>query len=70
MKEHKEEKTEAVISDEFDVFEEMKNKSDMSNLVKFYNENKNNVKDKKDFDSLFKEKREKLMTKGKGDKKC
>jgi len=61
IKEHKEE-TEAVISDDFDVFEELKTKTDMPNLVKCYNENKSKVKDIKGFDNLFKELRSKLRS--------
>ena len=53
-------KEEKEISDDFDVIEELKNKKDMPNLVKFYNENKEKVADFEAFDKAFKAQREKV----------
>ena len=61
VKEHKEEGT-ADISPDLDAIEELKSKTDMSNLVKCYNENKGKVKDIKAFDNLFKELRNKIRS--------
>lgn len=46
---------ETVINADFDIIEELKNKTDKGNLTKFYNENKDKVKDRKTFYKTYQE---------------
>ena len=46
---------ETVLNSDFDILEELKNKTDKGNLTKFYNENKDKVKDRASFYKAYKD---------------
>lgn len=52
--------SEKTIDEDFDLLNELKNKSDMTNLVKFYNDNKSNAKNLVEFTKEFQKMRTKL----------
>ena len=54
-------KTTTKIDDDFDLIEELKNKKDIANLTKFFNDNQKNAKNKAEFLKEFQKCRKKLQ---------
>lgn len=52
--------TKTKISDDFDLLEELRNKKDLPNLIKFFNENQNAAKDKAAFMKEFRKLRDEI----------